>query len=54
MDYFTFFLWAMILVAIIVFVVLYFINAGYGMFRSTQWGFSINNKLGWMLMEVPV
>jgi 3-oxo-5-alpha-steroid 4-dehydrogenase 1 len=54
MDWFTLYLWAMILVAVIVFIALYFINAGYGMFRSARWGRSINNKLGWMLMEVPV
>jgi 3-oxo-5-alpha-steroid 4-dehydrogenase 1 len=54
MNYFTLFLWAMILVAIIVFIALYFINAGYGMFRSVKWGWSINNKWGWIMMEVPV
>jgi 3-oxo-5-alpha-steroid 4-dehydrogenase 1 len=54
MDYFTVFLWAMILLAAIVFIALYFIDAGYGMFRSPKWGLSINNKLGWILMEVPV
>ena len=54
MDLYSIFLWMMIAVAIIVFVVLYFVDAGYGMFTSKKWGFSINNKLGWVLMEAPV
>ncbi len=54
MDYFTIFLWAMILLAVIVFVSLFFIDAGYGMFTSKKWGYAINNKLAWVLMEAPV
>lgn len=38
---------------LVVFVALYFVRAGYGMFRSTQWGPGINNRWGWVLMEVP-
>lgn len=48
------FLWAMSVVALFVFVALYFVKAGYGMFRTSSWGLSINNKLAWMLMEAPV
>lgn len=40
--------------AIVVFVSLYFVKAGYGQFRTKQWGWSINNKVAWMLMEAPV
>ena len=54
MDYYSIFLWAMVGIATIVFIVLYFVNAGYGMFTSKKWGYSINNKLAWMLMEAPV
>ena len=54
MDFFSIFLWAMIAVAGIVFVALYFVDAGYGMFTSKKWGFSLNNKLAWVLMEAPV
>ncbi len=43
----------MTLTGIVVFVCLYFITAGYGQFRTKQWGWSINNKVGWVLMEVP-
>jgi 3-oxo-5-alpha-steroid 4-dehydrogenase 1 len=44
----------MIVMALIVFVALYFVEAGYGIFQSKKWGFCINNKLGWFLMEFPV
>ncbi len=40
-------------IAVIVFVALYFINAGYGMMYSKRWGLSVNNRLGWILMEFP-
>lgn len=41
-------------VALCVFIALYFVKAGYGMFRTSSWGFSIDNKLAWVLMEAPV
>ena len=40
--------------AAVVFVILYFVTAGYGQFRTQQWGWSIDNKLAWVLMEAPV
>lgn len=40
--------------AVVVFISLYFVTAGYGQFRTRQWGWSINNKVAWMLMEIPV
>ena len=39
--------------AVVVYISLYFITAGYGLFRTKEWGFSINNKLAWVLMEAP-
>lgn len=39
--------------AAIVFVSLYFVTAGYGKFRTSAWGWSLNNKLAWVLMEAP-
>lgn len=51
---FQLFLWIMSAVALVVFVALYFVKAGYGMFRTASWGASINNKIAWMLMEAPV
>lgn len=44
---------AMAIVAVIVFFALYRIKAGYGIFRSGGWGPSLNNRLGWVLMEAP-
>lgn len=51
---FHLFLIAMSLLAAVVFIALYFVKAGYGMFRTRSWGWSIPNKLAWFLMEVPV
>lgn len=44
----------MSVVALFVFVALYFVKAGYGMFRTASWGAAIPNKLAWILMEAPV
>ena len=41
-------------VALVVFVALYFVKAGYGMFRTASWGPSLPNKWAWVLMEAPV
>ena len=51
---FQVFLCAMGLTALFVFIALYFIKAGYGMFRTASWGVSIDNKSAWILMESPV
>ena len=51
---FIYLLWGMSVLAIVVFVCLYFVTAGYGQFRTKQWGYSINNKVAWFLMEAPV
>lgn len=45
---------AMLAMAAVVFVSLFFVNAGYGQFCSRKWGWSINNRVAWMLMEAPV
>lgn len=44
----------MVLMALMVFVALHFVEAGYGKMISAKWGPSINNKLAWFLMECPV
>ena len=46
-------IYTMIGLAVVVFISLYFITAGYGLFRTKEWGLSINNKLAWVLMEAP-
>lgn len=45
---------AMPLLAIVVFIALFFVKAGYGLFRTDKWGFSIDNKIAWVCMEAPV
>ena len=53
-ESFNLLLLVMGLVALVVFIALYFVRAGYGMFRSRSWGISVNNKIAWILMEAPV
>ena len=53
-DFFYDLLYIMFLVGLVVFVSLYFVDAGYGKMRSEKWGPSMNNKVGWLLMECPV
>lgn len=54
METFQLFLWGMSGIALIVFVSLYFVKAGYGIFRTPSWGWAVSNKWAWMLMECPV
>ena len=51
---FNIFLVIMAIVALVVFVSLFFVDAGYGKFYDKKWGPAVNNKLGWVLMEAPV
>jgi 3-oxo-5-alpha-steroid 4-dehydrogenase 1 len=44
----------MVIIAVFVFVTLFFETAGYGQFVTKKWGKSINNKAGWVIMEIPV
>ena len=44
----------MIIVGLMVWVCLYFVDAGYGKMTSDRWGPAISNKIGWMVMECPV
>lgn len=53
-EYFTLFLVGMAVIALIVFVALYFVEAGYGLLFDKKWGFSISNKVAWVCMEAPV
>jgi len=52
--YFDTFLLAMALLAALVFVILFFIDAGYGITFNKKWGVAINNKIAWFCMETPV
>lgn len=53
-ETFNIFLIAMSVTALVVFVALHYIDAGYGMMYTKKWGASVNNRLGWILMESPV
>ena len=50
MEIFNYFLIAMSFLALLVFVALYFVKAGYGIFRTSSWGISIPNKTAWFVM----
>ena len=53
-NIYNYLLYAMPPLAAIVFAALFFIKAGYGIFRTKAWGISLPNKIGWILMECPV
>ncbi|MCH5239219.1 MAG: DUF1295 domain-containing protein [Muribaculaceae bacterium] len=43
----------MAVLAVIVFIALHRITAGYGMMGNRKWGPTVNNRLGWFIMELP-
>lgn len=51
---FNTFLAIMAVTAVVVFIALHFITAGYGMMYDRRWGPTVSNRLGWVLMEAPV
>ncbi len=53
-EFFNDLLFVMFIVGLVVFVTLYFVDAGYGKMRTEKWGPAISNKIGWFLMEAPV
>lgn len=54
LSHFHLLLWGMAVLGLIVFIALYYIEAGYGMLFNKRWGVSISNKAAWVLMESPV
>lgn len=52
-TYYTF-LAVMAVVAVIVFIALHYVEAGYGMLFNRKFGAPVGNRIGWMLMEAPV
>lgn len=40
-------------IAIIVYIALFFLKAGYGYLSNSNWGPKINNKVAWVAMECP-
>ena len=53
-HYYDLFLAGMTALAVVVFIALFFVRAGYGMLRDAKWGPKIDNRLGWIAMEAPV
>lgn len=54
LEHFNILLIIMAAIAAIVFVTLYFVEAGYGMLFNKRWGAPIPNKIAWVCMEAPV
>jgi 3-oxo-5-alpha-steroid 4-dehydrogenase 1 len=54
LQFFHGFLVVMALLAVAVFCALFFVDAGYGQYIDRKWGRAINNKAGWVIMEIPV
>ena len=50
---FYFIVYSWIAVALVIFPLVLWVVAPYGRHTSTHWGPLINNKLGWILMELP-
>ena len=46
-------MYIMPVLAVIVFIALFFVKAGYGIFHTKSWGLSLPNKVGWVIMECP-
>jgi 3-oxo-5-alpha-steroid 4-dehydrogenase 1 len=44
---------AWFIIGVIVFIALFFVVAPYGRHLRKGWGYSVGNKLGWVLMEAP-
>lgn len=53
-ETFHLFLAGMAATALVIFVALYFVDAGYGMLFNRKWGTSVPNKAAWCLMEAVV
>ena len=53
LDNFDWLLIGMTATAVLVFICLFFVDAGYGKFYTNKWGPAVHNKLGWVIMEAP-
>lgn len=54
MEIYNIFLIVMAGIAVIVFVALHFVEAGYGYLFDRRFGPPVSNKIGWIVMEAPV
>jgi 3-oxo-5-alpha-steroid 4-dehydrogenase 1 len=53
-EHYKYFVWIWIAIAIIIFVVSLYITAPYGRHIKNTWGPLIDNKVGWIIMELFV
>ena len=53
-DFYYTVLTVMAALAVVVFIALHNVTAGYGMMYDRRWGPTVGNRLGWVLMESPV
>lgn len=54
LECYNMFLIVMAVVALFVFIALFFVEAGYGYLFNPKFGFPVPNKVGWVIMECPV
>ncbi len=54
LPFFHGFLTIMTITAAVVFGALFFVDAGYGQYINRRWGKAIDNRIGWVIMEIPV
>ncbi len=52
-DLFYNLVYVWILIGIIIFPIMLFVKVPYGRHTNKSWGATINNKLGWIIMELP-
>lgn len=53
MDTYSIVLLFLFIISPVIFLLLLFVTAPYGRHVKKGWGISINNKLGWVVMEIP-
>ena len=51
-NYFLF-IWSWVIMGLVIFTLLLFITAPYGRHSRRDWGPTIPNRLGWVVMEFP-
>ncbi len=52
-EKFFLFVWSWAILGLVVFVLLLFVTAPYGRHSRKDWGPSISNRMGWIIMELP-
>ena len=51
---FNLLLLSMTALAAVVYIALQYVKVGYGWFYNRKWGKPVSNRIGWMIMEMPV